>query len=173
MYISIPRPWGATLSSNDRRVSPITDTIPTRCHPDPEQNEGEGFLHSRPKEPVAKDSSRDTPSAVPQAWQSDNRQHPPITSQPPTRCHPERRLRFASQNGIERRIYAFPLNGASGGGFVSGYAFRRTVNISDHGSAPIGCDRHATYDPDAVGDYAASARITNWIGSCGMAEAIP
>jgi len=119
-------------------------------------------MHSRPKEPVAKDSSRDTPSAVPQAWQSDNRQHPPITSQPPTRCHPER-----------RRIYAFPLNGASGGGFVSGYAFRRTVNISDHGSAPIGCDRHATYDPDAVGDYAASARITNWIGSCGMAEAIP
>ena len=130
-------------------------------------------MHSRPKEPVAKDSSRDTPSAVPQAWQSDNRQHPPITSQPPTRCHPERRLRFASQNGIERRIYAFPLNGANGGGFVSGYAFRRTVNISDHGSAPIGCDRHATYDPDAVGDYAASARITNWIGSCGMAEAIP
>src|SRR6266567_2193905 len=122
---------------------------------------------------VGKDSYQDTPSAVPQAWQSDNRQHPPITSQPPTRCHPERRLRFASQNGIERRIYAFPLNGANGGGFVSGYAFRRTVNISDHGSAPIGCDRHATYDPDAVGDYAASARITNWIGSCGMAEAIP
>jgi len=65
-------------------------------------------MHSRPKEPVAKDSSRDTPSAVPQAWQSDNRQHPPITSQPPTRCHPERRLRFASQNGIERRNLRIP-----------------------------------------------------------------
>jgi hypothetical protein len=48
-----------------------------------------------------------------------------------------------------------PAKEASGRGFVSGYAFRRTVNISDRGPAPIGCDRHATYDPDAVGDCAA------------------
>ena len=26
----------------------------------------------------------------------------------PARCHPERRFRFAPQNGIKRRIYAFP-----------------------------------------------------------------
>ncbi len=54
-----------------------------------------------------------------------------------------------------------------------GYVFRRTVNISDHGSAPIACDCHATHDPAAVGDRAASARVTSWAGgSCSMVEAV-